>query len=229
MSVRVRRASPADAAAIAAIAEESFGEAFDRERIRRLLQSGRNYTLLALDAQGIRAFADNFITVSVTGERRLELDLLAVQAKARGMGIGRRLIAESILLARTLDATLLRSLVKSENQVMRGLCGSCEFAPSQESYGLYVASPALGSSVPLDATGSHLVPVETLAYKGIWIEGALTRDAIGWAQSVASPRQLATVGALAAQSDHAAAELLTDNGFRLLGVYDWWTLMLKNG
>ena len=229
MSVRVRRASPADAAAIAAIAEECFGEAFDRDRIRRLLQSGRNYTLLALDAQGIRAFADNFITVSVTGERRLELDLLAVQAKARGMGIGRRLIAESILLARTLDATLLRSLVKSENQVMRGLCGSCEFAPSQESYGLYVASPALGSSVPLDATGSHLVPVETLAYKGIWIEGALTRDSIGWAQSVASPRQLATVGALAAQSDRAAAKLLTDNGFCLLGVYDWWTLMLKNG
>ncbi len=229
MSVRVRRAIPADAAAIAAIAEESFGEAFDRDRIRRLLQLGRNYTLLALDAQGSLAFADNFITVSETGERRLELDLLAVEAKARGMGIGRRLIAESILLARALDATLLRALVKSENQVMRRLCGSCGFALSQESYGLHVASPKPGSNVSVDVKGSHLVSVETLAYSGIWIEGALTEDAIGLALSVASARQMATVGALVAHGDRAAAKLLADNGFTLLGVYDWWTIGLKNG
>jgi len=229
MSVSVCRALPADAAAIAAIAEKTFGEPFDQDRIAGLLKSGRGHSLVALDARGILAFADNFVTLSETGTQRLELDLLAVDPKARVMGIGRRLIAGSLLLARELDAPLSRALVRSENLVMRRLCASCGFAISERNYDLYVASPGLGSNASLDIDGTHLVPVETLAYSGIWIEGGLTRAGVLRALSVAAAQQLQRVGALAAQSDRAQAQLLADNGFQLLGTYNWWTLKLKNG
>ncbi|MCY4018397.1 MAG: GNAT family N-acetyltransferase [Chloroflexi bacterium] len=229
MSVSIRRSSASDASAIAAIAEKTFGEPFYGDRIDRLLKSGRNYSLVALDAQGILAFADNFITVSETGTRRLELDLLAVEPKARGMGIGRRLIAESLLLARELDARLLRALVRSENDAMRRLCDSCGFAMSEQSYDLYVRSAGPGSQAPLDAKGTHLVPVETLAYSGIWIEGCLTRAGILRALSHAATQQLQRVGVLVAQTDRVSVQLLADYGFQRLGTYDWWTLKLKNG
>ena len=227
MSVRVRRALPSDATAIAAIAENTFGEAFDRDRIGGLLRVGRNYSLVALDARGILAFADNFITVSGTGGQRLELDLLAVEPQAQGTGIGRRLIAECQLLARELDVPLLRALVRRENLVMRRLCASCGFAISQQSYDLYVASPAPGLIGSLDVRGAHLVPVETLAYSGIWIEGSITREGILRALSVAATRQLQRVGTLAPQGDRVPVKLLADSGFQLLGTYDWWTLKLK--
>ncbi len=229
MSVSVRRPSPSDAAAIAAIAEKAFGEPFNRDRIGRLLKSGRDYSLVALDARGIRAFADNFITVSETGTQRLELDLLAVDPKAQGMGIGRRLIAESLLLARELDVPLIRALVRSENRVMRRLCASCGFAISEQSYDLYVAPPKPGLNSPLDIDGTHLAPVETLAYSGIWIEGSLSRAGILRALSVAAARQLQRVGTLVAQGDRVPVQLLADKGFQALGTYDWWTLKLKIG
>lgn len=227
MSVRVRRALPADATAIAAIAEKTFGEPFDRHRIGRLLKAGRGYSLVALDARGILAFADNFITVSGTGGQRLELDLLAVEPQAQGTGIGRRLMAECQLLARELDVPLLRALVRRENLVMRRLCASCGFATSEQSYDLYVTSPGPGSNGFLDNDGTHLVPVETLAYSGIWIEGSLTREGILRALSVAATRQLQRVGTLAPQGDRVPEKLLADSGFQLLGTYDWWTLKLK--
>jgi len=229
MSVSIRRSLPADAPAIAAIAEKTLGEPFDRDRIEGLLKSGRNYSLVALGAQGILAFADSFITVSQAGAQRLELDLLAVEPKAQGMGIGRRLIAESLLLARELDVPLLRALVRSENLVMRRLCASSGFAISERSYDLYVASPGPRSNASLDIKGTHLVPVETLAYSGIWIEGSLTRAGILQALSVAATRQMGRVGALVAESDRVPVQLLADNGFQGLGTYDWWTLKLKGG
>lgn len=229
MSVSVRRPVPADASAIATIAEKTFGEPFDRDRIGELLKSGRDYSLVALDAQGIRAFADNFITVSETGAQRLELDLLAVDPKAQGMGIGRRLIAESLLVARELDVPVLRALVRSENRVMRGLCAACGFAISEQSYDLYVAPPEPGLDSPLGVDGTHLVPVETLAYSGIWIEGSLTRAGILRALSIAATQQMQRVGALVAQGDRDAARILADSSFQLIGTYNWWTLKLKNG
>lgn len=227
MSVSVRRASSDDATAIARIAESSFGDPFDQEGIRRLLQAGRNYTLVALDAGSVVGFADNFVTVSGTGDQRLELDLLAVEPQAQGKGIGRRLIAESILVGRALGLPLLRALVSTENLVMRGLCSSHAFVISEESYDLHVVSARPGTGKPGVTSEVHLVPVETLAYSGIWIEGCVTPSGILQALSMASARQMETVGVLIRQSDPGAVRLLADHGFKAIGTYDWWSLNLR--
>ena len=227
MSVTVRRSLPGDAAAIAAIAQQCFGSPFDQDRICRLLKAGRNYTLVALDAQRILAFADNFVTVPETGDQRLELDLLAVQPQAQGKGIGRRLIGESIQLAQALRLPLLRTLVRTENVFMRGLCSSSGFVESGERLELYIRSPEPGSYVAGDSMEADFVPVETFAYSGIWIEGCLKQGGISRALRLAYSQQLQVVGGLARQSDRDAVQLLADNGFRLLGTYCWWALKLE--
>ncbi len=227
MRVSIRPALVADAAAIAAIAEACFGEAYAPKRIARLLGAGQNFTLLAQNNQGILAFSDHFITKSAPGGQRLELDLLAVKPKAQGQGIGSRLIVESLMLARALDLPSLRALVRSENLVMRRLCAAAGFMKSNASYRLYVASPKPALDAPSDLPGTHLVPVETLAYSGIWIEGALTAAAVHRALSVACARKMTTVGTLVAQGERSncsAGQLLLDMGFRRLGIYDWWTM-----
>ena len=229
MSVNVRRSLPGDSAAIAAIAEQCFGDPFDQDRICRLLEAGRNYTLVALEAQRILGFADSFVTVSESGDQRLEMDLLAVEPEAQGKGIGRRLIGESILLAQALRLPLLRTLVRTENAIMRGLCLSCGFVESNERFELYVRFPGPGSVVAGDSMAAHLVPVETLAYSGIWIEVCLTQGGISRALGMSYDQQLQVVGGLVRQSDRDAVQLLADNGFRLLGTYFWCSLKLKTG
>ena len=76
---------------------------------------------------------------------------------------------------------------------------------------------------------AYLVPVETLAYSGIWIEGCLTQGGISRALSMSYGQQLQVVGGLVRQSDRKAVQLLVDNGFRLLGTYFWCSLKLKTG
>lgn len=229
MKLSLRRACPANAAAIAGIAETCFGDAFDSQRIRRLLEAGNRDCFVALDAGGLLAFSDNFITVSARDQRRLELDLLAVAPRARGQGLGRRLLEKSVTLARQRDAAVLRALVRSDNLNMRRLCCSAGLAPSKLEFNLYVAAPAARSQQPQEVGAAHLIAVETFAYSGIWLEGAITRAAIGWALSAAHARGMHTVGALLAQSEGGeAAALLSDCGFQLLGSFNWWTLNLKN-
>lgn len=229
MSVDIRQSQPADAAAITAIAEAAFGESFNQARIEGLLQLGRIGSFVALDGRGILAFADSFVTFSETGRQRLELDLLAVEAQARGMGIGRLLVAECLRAARAIDAPLLRTLVRNKNLAMRRLCAACGFAISEQSYDLYVASAGPGPIPAVAVDGVHLVPVETFAYSGIWIEGDLTRAGICWALSVAQARQLGTVGALVSQRDPGPGHVLSAAGFDQVGTYDWWTMHLKSG
>lgn len=228
MKLSLRRACPADAAAIARIAETCFGDAFDSQRIRRLLEAGNRDCVVARDDGGVLAFADHFITVSGRNQRRLELDLLAVAPRVQGQGLGRRLLEKSVSLAQQRDVAALRALVRSDNLAMRRLCCSAGLKPSELEFNLYVAAPAAQSRQPLEVGAAHLIAVETFAYSGLWLEGAITRAAIGWALSTAHSRGMQTVGALLAQGEGSAAALLVECGFQLLGSFNWWTLNLKN-
>lgn len=228
MKLSLRRACPADAVAIADIAETCFGDAFDSQRIRRLLETDNRDCFVARDAGGLLAFADHFITGSARDQRRLELDLLAVAPRAQGQGLGRRLLGKSVSLARQRDVAVLRALVRSDNLAMRRLCCSAGLKPSELEFNLYVAAPAAQPQQPQEVGAAHLIAVETFAYSGIWLEGAITRAAIGWALSAAHARGMHTVGALLAQGEGNAAALLADCGFQLLGSFNWWMLNLKN-
>ena len=223
MNVVIRPALPDDAAAIAEIAMASFGHAFDRQHIHQVLQAKSNYTIVADSAGTICGFADCFLTHSSEGVSRLEFDLLAVAESARGAGIGSSLVRACTLLADALDVGLARALVKIDNASMQSLLMRCGFQPMRTRACLFVRS---NNRAPCDASESHaghLVFVNTLGYRGIWIEGRLSAEAVGAAMTRAQELAAHTVGAVIDEDDSSAQCLLTDCGFSNVGAYQWWT------
>ena len=225
MSIQIRRAAADDAPVIAAISRLSFGAAMNESRIRHLLLLNRNVTWVAVLSGGAVGFADCFLTASKDDEVRLELDLLAVHPQARGRRVGRRLVRAGIERAKRLGAASIRALVAADNHAMQRLCAALGFRRSKESYALFVISPHPASPHKNNAA-AVLIPVETLTYSGIWIEGGFSQAAINNALFVANERKLTTVGAVASNEDAAAQSLFRANGFDCLGAFDWWTINL---
>ena len=135
MSVTIRRAEAADAAAVAAIAQEAFGDNIDLDYLAKALEAGSNFVALADGrAQG---FAGGFVTVSGAGGRRFELDLLAVAAAARGMGLGTRLVQGSVAAASAQKVALIRALVATGNLAMQRILDAAGFQRDESSRLLY--------------------------------------------------------------------------------------------
>ena len=226
MTVEIRAATCADGLAIARIGRQALGEdiAHESPRVQRILRE--ELTFVATCAGEVLGFVSNFLTRSAGGASRLELDLLGVAAEARGRGIGSQLVGHSLARARQSEARCLRTLVASGNLAMQRICMKHQFTRSDETYGLYVAEarpPGAGAAAD---HGGHLVQVDTLAYSGIWLEGAVSAAVVeaGFAQAARS--DLTRVGAVIPKSDARTAALLRARRFEAIGDYHWWTISL---
>lgn len=226
MSIQIRRAVADDAVAIAMISRASLDTEMDEARLRHLLVLRRGFTFVAALSNRVVGFADYFLTVSPDDEIRLEFDLLAVHPTARGRGIGRRLVHAGVEQAGRLGAASIRALVAVNNHAMQGLCAAHQFQRSKERFALYVIGRYPRSPSCANHVQARLIPVETLTYDGIWIEGDIDQTAIDNALSIAHARKLTTVGAVVSSQDAAAAALFQASHFDCLGKYDWWTLNL---
>lgn len=201
----------------------SFGHAFDCGHIRRVLQSKDNYTFVADSAGTICGFADCFLTRSPGGGLRLEFDLLAVAESARGTGVGASLVRECTQLAEALRVDHARALVRTENAAMQGLMRRCGYTLCRPRFYLYVCDEietvGKASANPVDS----LILVNTLGYRGIWIEGHLTVETIQAAMARADETDAQKIGAVIQETDSSALQLLIDSGFSTVGAYQWWT------
>ena len=229
MKQRIRRALPADAAAIATIAADCFGEPYDSHYIRNILISAGNHTLVAADDERVIGFADNFVTVAADGISRLELDLLGVDPGARGQGVGVALILASLSLAAQLDVGELRCLVALDNKSMNRLCQGCGLSPAPATQQLYVRSADGDLAREIHRHDAHLIAVDTLGYRGIWIEGRISAEAIESALSLAQAQGRDRVGAVFPAADLATRRLLERSGFDLAGAFRWWRFKPGSG
>ena len=223
----MRKARPSDAVAIAGIAAAAFGQRMAIDQVRRVLQSGRNYTCVAELNRKTVGFADAFVTESQFGEARLELDLLAVDPSAQGSGMGTGLARRCIGLADELKVGLLRTLVATDNLAMRALCYRCGLRQSPDIYRLHVATSFACAETP-SRHRAHFVPIDTLAYSGLWLEGELSLEAVQSAMYCAEKAGWDSVGAVVAVADCQVSDLLCAQGFGVADEYHWWTLNLRN-
>jgi len=228
MTVHIRRAAPEDHRAIAEIATQALSLSLpaDSLRLRHSLSDG--VTFVATLGGAVVGFVDIFITSDQVGGARCELDLLAVSAGARGRGIGGKLVSKTVAVATEAKAREIRALARCDNLAMQLLCSSHGFRRSSASFDLYIADakPVARGKRRHEA---HLIPVKTLAYSGIWMEGPLCQDAIDDARWMATAGGLSRIGAVIAREAPAVAELLRSNGFLNVGEYDWWTFNLRSG
>ncbi len=222
MMLAIRQAAQADLAAIARIIASAFGER--KEPQVKHLQC--NLVLVAELDGAVIGFAANFPTRSASGEARFELDLLAVDSVARGRGVGFALVASCIQSASASGADSLRALVRADNLAMGRICSRARLLRSAGPYALFIAAAKPVSAWASAAHAAHLVPVDTLTYRGIWLEGDISQAAIDQAQLRAQTEQRSRIGALIAAEDEQVAALLTRNGFVSVGAFFWWSLKL---
>ncbi len=227
MTVQFRRAAPDDQTAIADIAKQALSMSLPADSLRAGHDLSEGLTLVATLGGAVVGFVDNFVTRDQAGGMRCELDLLAVRPWARGRGIGGNLVSKSVQAAREANAREIRALVRGENRAMQRLCSSQGFRRGPTRFELYVADakPVARRRRQHEA---HLIPVKTLAYSGIWLEGSLSQDAIDEARWIATAGGMSRIGAVIAVAE-PASNLLRKNGFVKLGDYDWWTINLGNG
>ncbi len=223
MTLKIRRATPSDWAAIACIAVQ----AFDERLVSDWRSLGTGLVLVAELADKVAGFVGSFLTRSASGERRFELDLLAVDISARGRGAATALISRSMSQAPLHEADMIRGLVRHDNHAMQRILQRAGLVRSDSLFRLFVESVQATSARAGGNHAAHLVPVDTLTYRGIWLEGDLCAEAINCARQMAVAESRTRIGAVIPAENKETAALLRESGFSLVGDYHWWTVNLR--
>ncbi|MEO1288660.1 MAG: GNAT family N-acetyltransferase [Chloroflexota bacterium] len=215
MTITIKRAEPIHASGIANVFRKAFNEEITVADVGRGLQIP-HYSLVALEGERVVGLTGGFITTAHDGQKRLELDLQAVHPDYQGQGIGTRLIQQ--FCNTDTEFNLIRALVAVDRHHMHYLMTKLGFISDRQSQSLYIATQSADTApVPEDA---HVIPVTTLSYLGIWLEGNITQQAIHSALSQRPHDGI--VGAVVPANDAPVTQLLMREGFSYIKDFHWW-------
>ncbi len=219
----IHPATPHDAAAIATLQAACWpGERPDVARIARVVTGPDHATLIARIEDKPVGFVDGFLTLAADGARRWEVDLLAVDPAWRGRGVGRALIAACTAAGAAFAPLYARALIAVDNAASRRAFAAAGFVEQAAPCRLMImtAGEDGGRAAPPEA---HLVPVQTLSYQGVWVEGALTPGAFAAAGDVRARFGWDVAGAVIPLGQAEALAAAEAAGYRAVGAYTWWT------
>ncbi len=226
-TLEIRRATTDDAPKIALVKSLTWpDESVDVAQIARSIREPGHATFVATSAGAIVGFVDGFSTLSGAGVHRWEVDLLAVHPHYRGQGLGVRLVRTNTAAGRQRGVALARSLIHVENIASQRTFARCAYQLDDTLCELYVlpsANVKQGVQLPSD---SHLVPVNTFNYRGLWLEmggspiGTLGRCGAGELLNGAWDLLGAVIPAEQVENERLAQAA----GFIHVGQYQWWFL-----
>lgn len=219
METRVRAATLNDAEKIAEIIQLAFEELSSIEQVRLCIQQATHTTYVAEVDNGVVGFVFGFITTALDGTKRRELDLQAVHPNYQGRGIGTKLIQH--FTQDTTPADCIRALIAIGNTRMEKALTNFSYQAGEQISALYVTSQSYKLGKIIIPSHSHLIPVTTMTYNGIWIEGKVTKQAINAALN-SKKRGNDVVGAVVPISDDAAIQALKSADFDFIKHYRRW-------
>lgn len=220
-SLTIRPAQAEDAALISGAYRPVWPEeAVDQAQIRAALQDPCHAAAIALWDEMAAGFADGFLTVSPDGVRRWEVDLLGVVPERRGHGIARQLVQANLAQAIAFHPQFARALIRLENTASQRVFASAGFLEQAGVYYLYVARLPVKNRV-VAPPGTALIPVQTFAYNGFWLEGHLTGEAL-WAARSALAERGGLAGVLIHAEQASTRQDAAVAGYGLAGAYRWW-------
>jgi ribosomal protein S18 acetylase RimI-like enzyme len=182
---------------------------------RVLSETARTTHLAYIDGQSA-GFIDGFLTLSQVGVWRWEIDLLAVSPDYRSQGVASALIAENLTAGRSTGAALARALVRADNAAAQTTFRSVGFKQTQE-VTLFIAD---GDATAVQQHDAYFVPVTTLDYRGVWLEGTLSTEALISARTIVQRFNLDAAGVLISES--SLMEIAQRNSYQRIDVYHWW-------
>lgn len=228
----IRPATPDDAGAIAGLIHAAFPNvSADERQAARALRAPDHATHVAEDGGCLAGFVDGFVTRSLEGVRRWEVDLIGVSAAQRGRGIATRLIEASVAAGREHGCAFARALVRLDNTASQRAFARAGFEVDAVLRLIYVCSQNAGAFydtakfVACDAPEERpdwLLPVETLTYRGGWIEAEPTWDRLQCAVAARVSFDWDSVGVLVPAEQAQFFEVADGIDYEFAGAYQWW-------
>lgn len=232
--IMIRRATPSDASAIAGLIRAAFPNvAADERQAARALRRDDHAAFVAERDGRVAGFCDGFVTRSAEGESRWEVDLVGVAPDSRGHGLARRLIAASVEAGRERGCAFARALIRLDNAASQRAFAAAGFAVDPVLRLIYVCSQSAGAFFDLakfvacdapDERPDWLIPVETLTYRGGWIEADPTWDRLSCAVAARATFDWDSVGVLVPAEQAGFFEVADGIDYEFVGTYQWWTL-----
>ena len=226
--VSIRRAALSDIDGIGAVVREVWDQEILQDACRRLI-AGEHSTIWVAEAEeAVLGFASGFLTMDKWGQRRGEIDLLAVRPSRQGEGIGPRLIAGLEAEAASWGVDVLRALIRVKNRPSQKAFSRVGFTTDGQVHKLFLWSPKEGTAERRVQGEIAMIPVDTVTYRGLWIEGLarLSRAAqqvvVGAARAAIARDNRLNTGALIPADDTGKLARRLMQEATLQGDYYWF-------
>jgi len=225
--ISLRSAEAADVEGIAAIVQDVWEQDVLRAIFRAQIEDDASALWVAAEDGQVAGFVSAFLTVA-GDRRRWEIDLIAVRLASQDQGLGTRLIRRACEAGQARTVSLTRALIRVENVPSQKAFENASFATDGRRHGLFVWPPEPGEKTHSYTGPVDLLPVDTLTYRGLWIEGLTSVPAEEQRRAVTAARLIvATQGRLnagaviPADEESRLAQDLRDQA-RLHGEYHWF-------
>ena len=168
---QVREAILEDAESIDNVLSEAWNQSIDREVFHSQLSSDTCGIWVATANGDVVGFVSAFMTFDLNNRGRWEIDLVAVRPASRRQGLGRRLVCRAWEETEGLRLDFSRAFVRVTNVESQRMFQQAGFVTDWRDHILHIWGPKASGGGIECSEDVNLVPVDTLTYRGLWIEG----------------------------------------------------------
>lgn len=165
----IRSANADDAQAIHLILQETWGESLLFDVFTDHISSPEHQVFVAVNSGEIAGFLSAFLVPIPVP--RWEIDLILVRSKRQGKGIGTSLIEEALTYGSHLGVQRAKASIRIDNYASQRAFFKAGFTTNAQVRSLFLWEPLDCESVINVPEAVHFIPVDTLTYRGLWIEG----------------------------------------------------------
>jgi L-amino acid N-acyltransferase YncA len=189
---------------------------------------------VAAEGDDVAGFVSAFLTVDKDGNRRWEVDLLAVRRASQGQRLGQQLVEAACADERACGTPIARAAIRVDNVASQRTFENAGFKTNGEIHRLLLWPPAQDNGPIVYGGSVTLAPVDTLTYRGLWLEGLTAynvdaeeqRNAVALARSIIAWEGRHNTGAMVpAIGSHRLAADLRDAA-EMHGEYRWFVRSL---
>jgi N-acetylglutamate synthase-like GNAT family acetyltransferase len=228
--ILLREATPADIPGIAAVVRDAWGQDILPDVCEAQTRCQACALWVAAEGDNVTGFVSAFLTVDKDGKRRWEVDLLAVRHANQGQRLGQQLVEAACEDERVRSTPIARAAIHVNSVVSQKTFKNAGFTTDGEVHKLLTWTPTRDTGPIVYGGSVTLVPVDTLTYRGLWLEGLTAynvdadeqRSAVHTARSIIAWEGRHNTGAMIpAIGSHRLAPDLEETA-EMIGEYHWF-------
>jgi ribosomal protein S18 acetylase RimI-like enzyme len=233
--IDLRKAALSDISGIAAVVHDVWAQDILPDVCQAQIKDDACALWVAADGDDVAGFVSAFLTVGSGGVRRWEVDLLAARRASQGQRLGQKLVTAACRDIARHNVSVVRAAIRVDNIASQRSFENAGFATDRRIHELLLWTPKLGDGPDICPRDVALVPVDTVTYRGLWIEGLtsaglgaeLQRDVVRTARSMVARKERLTTGAVVPVDEAHLLAADLRNQASVYGEYYWFVKRLK--